>query len=442
MLSATNARTVSIAGTSVLALDGSANLGNVTTLDITGAAGFTDEGSYGGAADPLAEYASLSTINGASSTNAITATINAHQSFAGGSGSDTVTISSDQLATDNLGSGSSNTLIVNNVGATFTAANTGANVTGYSKLETTASASGTYDLAHVFHSVGTVEMTAAPQRQHRVQKCRRHPDAFDRCQPRQGTRPNWCCRKGWRASCSTLNLGTGGTTGIDTTNSSGAGLGTQRLVVGGYRSAVVNSLGNGEELGVNKVLLADNQLGLAGGTLTITGNESLDIGSTLAPGSGKIGIIDVTSFAGTTTDLTKLGTTSKGVTLTAANGSVLFNGYAGSIKTDTVTAGSGNNVITEKGAGGLIVTAQNGDNTISSVGGVLNVTLGNGNNSVIGNNATALIVEGNGSDYVSVGTGSPSLSENHHAGFRQLRYGCRRLGEDQFDRHHHPGQRL
>jgi hypothetical protein len=96
---------------------------NITTLNVTGAAGFTGNISETGitAFDPT-------------STGVITTTLNATtQTFTGGAGQDIVTINEDATKAITGGTATNNEIILEG-GVTYTAANTGTNVTGFSIL--------------------------------------------------------------------------------------------------------------------------------------------------------------------------------------------------------------------------------------------------------------------------------------------------------------------
>lgn len=395
-------KTLSITGHAVLYLTGAAGQSHLQSITITGAAGLND----GGVATGLDNYAALAKIDGSNTSGALTVALNQTETFQGGSGLDTVTLSGDALASVNGGSGGNNVLVANGAAGLYTAANTGANVAGFSILRTTNLSSGTYDLRHVFNGITNVDVAQTPA----------GPLTFSNAgtvqtlsiEPSLGANAvTLALPSGYNGAASlALSLGTATSAGIDTSNGNGSSLGAQLLGAQGYTSVAVASNGGtnsvtGLSLGTNFVRLGDTSIT----TLTVTGAENLTIGST----GSLLGSIDTTGAAASATiDLRALGITIGGATLTDGAATVLFTGNAQGLKFDTVNFASANNAanqIVELGTGGLYVTGSlaNGNNSIVSSAGVLDAALGNGNNTVTGSDATNTILLGNGNNTINLG---------------------------------------
>jgi S-layer protein len=113
---------------------------SIKSIAISGAAGFTDLG--------LNTSATLTSVT-TSSSGAVTVNLNAAQtSFVStGSGQDYVTISQDASKAITGGTATNNEIVLNAAASAFTAANAGANVTGFEILGTGANSSGNYILS-------------------------------------------------------------------------------------------------------------------------------------------------------------------------------------------------------------------------------------------------------------------------------------------------------
>jgi len=117
--------TINVSGSGVLRIDGTSLSGSVTALNLSGAAGYRGDISGSG----------ITSVTEANTTGGSNLVLNAvTQSFTGGVGNDTITISANATKAISGGVGT-NTLILGNAGgATFTAAGTGANVSGFQTL--------------------------------------------------------------------------------------------------------------------------------------------------------------------------------------------------------------------------------------------------------------------------------------------------------------------
>jgi hypothetical protein len=128
---------LNVAGTQTLTA--SLTAGQAVAVAVSGSAGFNDAGTFAAATG-----STLTTT----SSGAITATLNATaQTFTGSTGQDIITINADATKVITGGSATNNEIVLNNAATTFTAANTVANVTGFTTLGTNTGSSGTFDLS-------------------------------------------------------------------------------------------------------------------------------------------------------------------------------------------------------------------------------------------------------------------------------------------------------
>ena len=145
-------RTLNVSGTGVLTL--SAVNTALTSVTTSGAAGLKAN---------LSAVTGLTNINGLAGTGTNTITLNAAlQAYVGGAGNDVVTIAADALQTITGGAGT-NELVLNATAATFTAANTVANATGFTTLGLSTGSQGTYDTSVLtgFNAVDVLGAVAA-----------------------------------------------------------------------------------------------------------------------------------------------------------------------------------------------------------------------------------------------------------------------------------------
>ena len=131
----TAARTLALSGTGVLTL-------SATNTALTS---ITEAGAVGLNAD-LSGVTGITSFNFATASGANTVTLNAAtQAYAGGLGSDVVTIGVDALRAIS-GGGGTDTLVLSATAATYTT-NTYTNVTGFNNLRVTHAAGGSYDMS-------------------------------------------------------------------------------------------------------------------------------------------------------------------------------------------------------------------------------------------------------------------------------------------------------
>jgi S-layer protein len=120
---------LNVSGTNVLTLSSVTNETALATIAVSGGAGFNAD--VHGLGSTLTSFTTTS-------SGVITATLDAaHQTFKGSTGQDVITISTDALKTITGGSATNNELILSGAdvaNASFTAANTGTNVTGFTTL--------------------------------------------------------------------------------------------------------------------------------------------------------------------------------------------------------------------------------------------------------------------------------------------------------------------
>jgi len=166
-------------------------------------------------------------------------------------------------------------------------------------------------------------------------------------------------------------------------------------------------------------LLSLDRPGIAGDTLTLTGDNTTGTLGKITLSSGDLSYL-APAASGTVSD--QYGdTASATVTVTVAasgnigngSGTVVVGNNSGPVGfgngTVTVVAGSGNNQITGGNANNTI-TAGNGTDTINLGNGASTVTVGNGNDTlVLGNGANTLTL-GTGNDSVTVGGGNNTIT--------------------------------
>ena len=410
LLTATQATALSVAGSAVLNLTGASGLGSLTTITVTGAAGLND----GGVATGLGTYGSLTSIDGTATSGALTVSLGANQAFAGGSGLDTVTLSADALAKVNGGSGAANVIVANAAGSVFTAKDTGANVTGFAELRTTASSTGTYDMVHVFNGIANIDVAAMGKGAETFTNTSTMQTlSIDQSIGSSGV--TLVLPQGTMGAASlALSLGTAATAGIDVSQvNEGGGYG-QLLSVEGYTSIALASAGGvdgvtGVSLGTNTADFGDKALT----SLSVSGAESADLAST----GSLLSTIGITAAASATINLDRLGLTLNGATVTDGAAGIVFLGNVQSLKTDHITFTSNNtdaNAIVEQGTGALQVDGRsdNGNTNVTAVHGVLDATLGNGTDIVHGSDATTSVVAGDGAgdQVISAQSGNGTLS--------------------------------
>ena len=148
----TGLTTLNVSGSDVLTLTTVPS--SITALTVTGGAGFNGDIhlTHVTAFDPT-------------STGVITTTLNdTTQSFTGGAGQDIVTITADATKAITGGTATDNEIILKGAAATFTAANTGTNVTNFATLgvyDTTPTDVNVYDMKNVFTGYTGIDVVGA-----------------------------------------------------------------------------------------------------------------------------------------------------------------------------------------------------------------------------------------------------------------------------------------
>ncbi|MEX3856304.1 beta strand repeat-containing protein [Paraburkholderia sp. BR10923] len=147
-------QSLNISGTNTLHL--STVPATVTTIAVSGAAGFNDGGT-------LAADAALTSFTTTSSGKIVATLDDTKQSFVGSTGQDVITISADATKAITGGSATNNEVIFNKAATTFnaTAADlTNTNVTGFSVFGLGANSSGTWDLSKFNSGFNAIDVTA------------------------------------------------------------------------------------------------------------------------------------------------------------------------------------------------------------------------------------------------------------------------------------------
>jgi S-layer protein len=155
-LGGSNITTLNVAGTNTLNLASSGLPSAVTTIAISGAAGFNDGGNIAGD--------SALTSFTTTSSGKITASLSTTQTFVGLTGQDVITISGDATKAITGGSATNNELILNAANTAFnaTAAHlTDTNVTGFTTLGFASGATGsTFDMSTFNSAFTALDVTA------------------------------------------------------------------------------------------------------------------------------------------------------------------------------------------------------------------------------------------------------------------------------------------
>jgi len=375
-------------------------LGNLKTVVVSGAAGVT--GNFTGA--------NVTSVDSSASTGAVTVQVDdTKATFKGGSGVSTVTIIGDAVKSIAAGAGTSDVLVANANGATFTAANTGANVTGFEILRTGTASQGTFDMYTVFTTEKAIDVAAAAAGALIFNGAAAGTALSVDVAPTQ----NITYTLKTDTPNDTLNLSFGKATvdGADFTNGA-----TNTVTIGNIENLNINSIGSNKAgTNVNTANVVDNAVT----ALKITGTESLTLSGL---GGNTVKTIDTTGVGkGLTVDLTGITESTGGVTVTGGAGAVKFTdaGIAAG-KTDTVTAGDGNNVITigNTNSANASVTLGAGNNTVDLhlTQGKDTITVGNGNNILKGGAGNDIISVGSGTNTITGGAGADTITLAAHAG--------------------------
>jgi hypothetical protein len=387
---------LTVAGTNALDLSGS-TLGALKTVAVSGAAGVT--GNFSGA--------TVTSFDSSASTGNVTVTVDdTKATFKGGNGVNVVTISGDATKSIAAGSGTSDVLVLNNVGATFTAANTGVNATGFESIRTTTASNGTYDMS-AFATANSIDVAAAPAGALTFANVAAGTSLAVDVAP--GFVVNYTLKTD--TSSDSLNLSVGNV------NADGIAFAGNAVAVGAIESLTINSLGSNKAgTNVNTLLVTD----AAATSLKVTGSESLTL-TGLAGATVKS--IDATGMGkGLTLDVTGISLTTAGTTFTGGAGNYKFtDATIAAGKTDTVTAGDGSHVITIGNASNTAnasVTLGNGNSTVdlSLTGGKDTIVVGNGNNTLKGGAGNDIITVGSGTNTIKGGAGADVITLAAHAG--------------------------
>jgi len=148
------ATTLNVSGASTVTLSG---LTTLTTVAVSGAGGLVDTADF-------AASTVLTSVTDTSSGTVSLALNDTVTSFDGskGTGQEVITITGDATKAITGGSGKTNEIIFNAASTTFTAAKSGANITGFTVLGTGAASTGTFDLsAAPFSGFKTIDVSAS-----------------------------------------------------------------------------------------------------------------------------------------------------------------------------------------------------------------------------------------------------------------------------------------
>jgi hypothetical protein len=354
--------TLNVSGTNVLTMGvNSTNNAALTTVKVTGSAGFNDGGVKAGSG--LASLGAQLTSFTTTSSGQINAVLDATtQTFKGSTGTDVITISDTADATQTItaGSAKNNELILDGGKFALTAANTGANVTGFEILGVTSTVTGTVDMSQlasgfnaldVIGSAGVTFTNVATNSSVAIDNSTTGTVAVNYI---DGTGLN---------DVVGLTLGTSSTAAGITVNAltlqdvNGVGVGTVNLVSNDTKFNDVNTI----------TTLTDN--GLL--TLNVSGTGGLTIG----------GLSETTAAAATTFTIHNTETNAAGVTLTTfQDNSLATLDFTGSNATTITTlSSSSSSAIAINNTGTSTATIGTfTDNSATSVTLGAGVTLGQG----------------------------------------------------------------
>ena len=437
-LTDTALRTMNVAGSGVLTLT---NMNTaVTALAVTGAAGLNTN---------LSGTAGLTSFTAANTTGAITLTLNAAtQAFTGGTGTDVISIAADATKVITGGSGTADQLVLTGASAGYTAANTGAKVSGFEQLVVNnAGATTAYDMTTFTAN------TAA---------------AFNKVIVKAGASTTFT--KVVAGTALQIEAATGTLVSYNTADTAGA---TDTVAVT-LKGATVTAANGGGTSGyaTTALTLADaNAVGLGTVTinsdastfqglhtiatltdtalsnLTITGTGSLGIGLA-ATTSTTLTIADNGTGTSATADGFTTSLTSTGNVLGSINYSgthnfttvLLVDNVANATVTNANTGTTGvftiggwtdanmvgltlngsvalTGVFAANAAASFLGSTDNSAVSITAVGGgIKTVTLGNGANTVITGAAADKITLGTGANSVTAGAGADTIVFGTHTG--------------------------
>lgn len=386
----TGLKTLNLSGTGTLSLGGIG--ASVTTLTVTGAAGL------GGAGAALSLAGTGIVAFAPTSTGTINVQLATTQTFVGGAGTDIVTLTGDQTKAVTAGSATNNEVILSGAGATFTAANTFTNVTGFEILGVNSGSSGQFDLSKL-PSVHAIDVQGAGAAGVTFTKIAAGTTlSIDG--PVGGNVIFQAADSTGAADSATLNVGTATeTAGIVTGNqvtlldNVNFGIGTVTINSEGVANATtpyVNTLTtlNDSELtsltftGANGTIigtLTDNAsivsiTNSSGGAATVSGWTTTQLTSLTLNGGVALGLADsagtgITINGGTDNSNVTLNLTHAGAfadTISLGNGTNVVND-TGAVGTESITVGSGANMIAAGTLSNLITVGATGTKAESVV---------------------------------------------------------------------------
>jgi S-layer protein len=424
-------RTVNLSGTGVLTL--TAVNTAITSITEVGAAGLNAD---------LSGLTGLTSINTSASTGANTLTLNAAtQAFTGGAGADIVTIAADATKAI-VGGAGVNTLVLNANATAFTAANTVANVTGFTTLGTAGASQGTYDLS-VLTGFNAIDVRASEAAALIFDKVA----AGTALQLGAATTAVTYKLAGTSGASSSVAVNLKGTTVTAANGGGTAGFTTTALTLSDQNGIGAGTVSINSDASVFQGLhiittLTDSALS----NLAITGTGSLTI-TNVATTSTALSISD--NGTGTSTTADGIGTlTSTGNVLGALDYSgthaftigtltnnvvnaTITNANTGTTGVLTIGAHTDANLasLTLNGSVALTGTyALNGAATVSGAtdnaavsltmtgGGIKTITLGNGGNTVTTGAAADVITVGTGANTINAGAGADKITFGTHTG--------------------------
>jgi S-layer protein len=434
---------LTVAGDKVLTL--STINGTLTSIEVSGAAGFNDGGAAAGSGfAALAGAATLKTT----SSGAITAVLDATtQTFVGSTGKDTITIASTAEATKVItgGSGTTDELILAGGAYALTSA-TGAKVTGFETLGVRGNVTGTIDTSQLgsFSTVHVVADAAGTITFSKVAKnATVNIDAAT-----TSTTVGYVDATGV-TDVVTVNLGSATSDSVNfgtlvLKDANAVGVGTVNLVSNGLNFTAGDATPN-----FNTMVLTDNGLS----TLNFSGTQGLtfttlnqattqatsmtinntntsahglvatlltndNLGSLTFTGTGETYITTLTDGTSTTLTLANTGTQTAVVTAITTSAVMTSLTLSGNVQVGTGLVGSASGVLLTN-TGGITISGATDHAAVRVIatGAALtntdNITLGNGNNSITNTSsatdATVNITVGTGSNYIKVGNGFQAL---------------------------------
>jgi len=439
----TGLKTLTVAGDQVLTL--SAINGSLTSIAVSGAAGFNDGGTT--AANGFAARGAAATLT-TTSSGAITASVDATtQTFVGSTGKNTITIAATANATKVVtgGSGTTDELVLEGGAFALTSA-TASKVTGFETLGVAANVTGTVLMDTIGSGITALHVIGNSSVVFGKVAAATTSLTLDIAQT---TTTVALLAANGAASALTVNLGgaTSDTVNFGTVvlqDANGVGIGTVNLVSNGVNITAGDGIPN-----TNTMVLTDNGMstlnfsGSQGLTLTtmdqastqataITINNTnssafgllastlvdVNLGSLTFTGTGKSVITLLTDTTSTTLGITNTGTQTAEITGIATSGNMTSLTLTGNVQIGTGLVASATGVLLTATTGLTIsgATDHAGVRIIATgaASGVTdNITLGNGNNSITTtSSATTAIVNitvGTGSNNIAVGNGAQAL---------------------------------